>query len=275
MAEEDLIQPVSEDVFPSFGGLFEPFRTSPWAVSESGRLGVPILWGSLSAAYPAEAAGSAPARWMDLFGENYAKKIVMSDDSLGHYWIWNWAMGAEDPTRVTREQLNETTEALISMRENLARSWEANVHAAMRWLARGRGMIASIGWQSAPLLSEPGERELAVSHPLPGSASFCDCISLVTDAPQREAALALIDYMITPEVQAQVVNGARWATVTSDAVQHLTPEVAGIFDYDDLDAHFQRAPIRGYPPFSEDDDIATYLDWVVAWDRVRATKTGG
>jgi spermidine/putrescine-binding protein len=275
MEEEGLIQPVSEDAFPSFGGLFEPFRTSPWAVSANGRLGVPVLWGSLAAAYPAEAAGSAPARWIDLFGENWAKKIVMSDDSLGHYWIWNWAMGAEDPTRVTRDQLNETTEALISMRENLATAWDSSVHAAMRRLARGRGMIASIGWQSAPLLSEPGERELAVSHPLPGSASFCDCISLVTDAPRREAALALIDYMITPEVQGQVVNGARWATVAPEAVQHLTPEVAGLFDYADLTAHLERAPIRGYPPFHEDGDIATYLDWVVAWDRVRATKTGG
>jgi spermidine/putrescine transport system substrate-binding protein len=275
MEEEGLIQPVSEDAFPNFGGLFEPFRTSPWAVSATGRLGVPMLWGSLAAAYPAEAAGSAPARWTDLFGESWAKKIVMSDDSLGHFWIWNWAMGAEDPTRVTRDQLNGTTEALISMRKNLATAWDSSVHAAMRRLARGRGMIASIGWQSAPLLSEPGERELAVSHPLPGSASFCDCISLVTDAPRREAALALIDYMITPEVQGKVVSDARWATVTSEAVQHLTPAVAGIFNYADLTVHLERAPIRPYPPFGEDGDIATYLDWVVAWDRVRATKTGG
>lgn len=275
MVEENLIQPISEEAFPSFGGLFEPFRESPWAVSESGRLGVPMLWGSLAAAYPAEASGSAPARWIDLFGDNYAKKIVMSDDSLGHFWVWNWAMGADDPTRVTRDQLNETTEALITMRKSLATAWDSSVHAAMRRMARGRGMIASVGWQSAPLLSEPGERELAVSHPLPGSASFCDCIALVTEAPRREAALLLIDYMITPEVQGQVANGARWATVTSDAVQHLTSEVAGIFDYSNLNAHLQRAPIRSYPPFREEGDIATYLDWVVAWDRVRATKTGG
>ena len=56
---------------------------------------------------------------------------------------------------------------------------------------------------------------------------------------------------------------------------NLGTEVAGIFDYANLDAHLQRAPIRGYPPFTEDGDIATYLDWAVAWDRVRATKTGG
>lgn len=275
MAEESLIQPVSEDMFPSFDGLFEPFRTSSWAVSSGGRLGVPLVWGSLAAAFPAEAAGGAPARWIDLFGDNYAKKIVMSDDSLGHFWIWNWALGAEDPTRVSREQLNETTEALIGMRKNQATAWASSVHAAMRRMAGGRGMIASVGWQSAPLLSEPGERELAVSQPLPGAASFCDCIALVAGAPRRDAALSLIDYMITPEVQGQVANSARWATVCSDAVQHLTPDVAGIFDYSDLNTHLERAPIRAYPPFREEGDIATYLDWVVAWDRVRATKTGG
>jgi len=38
----------------------------------------------------------------------------------------------------------------------------------------------------------------------------------------------------------------------------------------------ERSPIRGYPPFrDEGGGIATYLDWVVAWDRVRATRVGG
>ena len=37
----------------------------------------------------------------------------------------------------------------------------------------------------------------------------------------------------------------------------------------DLDLWLAGAPVRTYPPVSEDGDTATYLDWIIQWDRVR------
>ncbi|CAN5566867.1 spermidine/putrescine ABC transporter substrate-binding protein [soil metagenome] len=276
MAAEGLIEPIDESRLMSLDGLFEPFRTPSWAISEAGRVGVPVVWGALAAVYPEEAAGSSPESWIDLLGEPFAKRVVMPDDALGHFWIWNWAMGADEPTRVSRDQLRETTEMLIGMKRSQVTAWESSVFSAMRRMARGRGTIASVGWQSAPLLSEPGERILATTYPLPGTASFCDCLAVVSGAPQREAALALIDLMISAEAQAIVANDTRWATVTAAAVPMINPDVAELVDYGDLENVLRISPIRGYPPFTDDgEDVATYLDWVVAWDRVRATPVGG
>jgi spermidine/putrescine-binding protein len=158
------------------------------------------------------------------------------------------------------------------MKSSQVLSWESSVFAAMRRLAAGRGLTSSVGWTTAPLLSEPGERALSTSLPLPGSASFCDCVALVARAPQREKALRVIDELQGDEVQAILANETRWATVNPHALPSIRPEVANLVPYETLDAHLDAAPIRGYPPFSRDDeDVATYLDWVIAWDRIRAT----
>jgi hypothetical protein len=70
-----------------------------------------------------------------------------------------------------------------------------------------------------------------------------------------------------------MMNETLWATVTGAAVPEIRPEVASLVDYGALDDVLARSPIRGYPPFSDEgNDIATYFDWVVAWDRVRAAR---
>lgn len=276
MAEIGLIQPIGEQALPSREGLFPQFQNAAWTTVEGQRFAVPVLWGSLAAVVPEELRDSAPAAWLDLMGEPFAKKVLMSDDPLGHYWIWNLAMGADDPTRVTRDQLDATTDLLIRMKTTQAGSWDSSVYNAMRRLARGRNTVGSVGWQSAPALSLPGERRLAVFHPDPGDASFCDNLALVAEAPQPEAALAFMDYMLTPQTQAMLMNETNWATVTQAAVPLLRQDVAALLDYGNLEAHLDRSPVRGYPPFTDDgQDTATYFDWVVAWDRVRGTRLGG
>lgn len=276
MHDEGLIQSFDEQALPSLGGLFAPFRTAEWTGSGTSRLAVPVLWGSLAAVVPEELADMAPTAWLDVMGEPFAKKVVMSDDPLGHFWIWNLAMGAEDPTRVTRAQLDATTELLIQMKKTQATSWDGSIFNAMRRMAGGRGSVSSVGWQSAPVLSEPGERTLAVFHPDPGDASFCDNLVLAREAPHAEIALSFMEYMITPQTQADLMNETEWATVAEPAVPLLRPEVAALLDYSDLDSHLARSPVRGYPPFSDDGSgIMTYFDWVIAWDRIRATPVGG
>jgi putrescine transport system substrate-binding protein len=276
MAGLGLIQSFDDAAIPSIAGLFPQFRAPDWAFLDGSRIAVPVLWGSLAAVLPEEMSDSAPASWLDLMGEPFARRVLMSDDPLGHYWIWNLATGAADPTRVSREQLDATTELLVAMKTSQATSWDSSIYNAMRRLARGRNLVGSVGWQSAPVLSLPEERKLAVFHPDPGDASFCDNMALVAEAPHPEAALAFIDYMIADQTQADLMNTTNWATVTEGAVPLLTPEIAGLLDYANLDAHLLRSPVRGYPPFTDDgDDTATYFDWVVAWDRVRGTPVGG
>ena len=63
----------------------------------------------------------------------------MSDDVLGHFWIWSRTLDVPDPARMTIDQLNATTELLIRLKFDQARSFESSVYGGMKKMAGGSG----------------------------------------------------------------------------------------------------------------------------------------
>ena len=267
-----LLAPIDSTLLPNQSGLFPQFQNRPETVDGDSVFGIPLLWGTFTLAY---AAGESepPADWLALRDKAYSGQLVMPDDGLGHFWIWNWALGAEDPTRVSKDWLENTANVLIELKQQQVRSFGGSPYDSMMKVANGIGQYSTFGWQSAPLLTTPTQRALAVSQPDPGGASFCDCIAMVANSHDPELARQFIDYMISPVAQRELINRTRWATVAQGTQEMIDPAVAALYPYDDIDGWLTGAPIQTYPPVSDDGDgIATYLDWIIQWDRVRQAK---
>lgn len=270
LAEAELTVPLDEGLVPNLTGLLPQFSQLDLTFNGDARVGVALVWNSLALAYAPDGLDEPPETWLDLISPRFAGQIVMADDVLGHFWIWNRALGAIDPTRVTRAQLSQTASLLMDIKVNLASEFDLTVFGAMRRVAAGAGELSTVGWQSASLVPAADQRPLAAWHPDPGDASFCDCLAVVRDAPQWDLAHAFINDMISAETQAQLVSRLRWGTVTAAAIDQLDPAVRDLYDYADLDRVFTVSPLYGYPPFTDDgNDTATYLDWVAAWDSIR------
>jgi len=266
-----LLSPLDPALLPNASGLFPQFQNRPETLVDDEPFGIPLLWGSFSLAYAADRA-NPPAEWITLRDDTYNGQLVMPDDGLSHFWIWNWALGAEDPTRVSKETLENTADVLIELKQRRAASFGGSAYDAMMKVANGTGQFSTIGWQSAPLLTNPDQQALAVSQPAPGCASFCDCIAMVANSHDPDLAQQFIDYMISPVAQRDLVDRTRWATVSQGAPGMIDPAIATLYPYEDIDAWMIGAPIRSYPPVSSDGDTATYLDWITQWDRVRQAK---
>lgn len=273
MATAGLLGPIQPEEIVATIQLFPEFQRPTWAVVDEEQYAVPVLWGSLATALVADADLEPPAILLDLFEERFKGGVIMSDDVLGHFWTWSRALDVPDPARMTIDQLNATTELLILLKFDQARSFESSVYDGMKKMAGGRGLVSSVGWQTASLIPGPGERSLLAVQPDPGAASFCDVLCIPSEAPSRDLAVAVIDFMLAPEPQAQLVNALNWATVTPAAVDLIKPELRSLFDYNDLNSVFARSPMFGYPPRSANDEgVATYLDWIVSWDRIKTAK---
>ncbi|MEZ4530383.1 MAG: PotD/PotF family extracellular solute-binding protein [Thermomicrobiales bacterium] len=271
LGEAGLLAPLDPGLIPNASGLFSQFQDLPETRSGDDLFGIPLLWGTFTLAYAAGQA-SAPDDWQALLDAAYTDQLVMPDDGLGHFWIWNWARGAGDPTRVSKDFLAETADVLILLKQDRAISFGGSTYDTMMKVANGTGRFSTIGWQSASLLTTQKQQALATALPTPGGASFCDCISMVTNSHDPELAQQFIDYMISPVAQRDLVDSTRWATVAQGAPPMIQPDIAALYPYDDIDGWLATAPVRGYPPVSADGDIATYLDWIIAWDRVRQAK---
>lgn len=272
LGEAGLLAALDPAAIPSNGGLFPQLQQLP-PKSDGRTFGIPLIWGTLALAYASSGVSEPPAEWTALLEEPYAGELVMPDDALGHYWIWNWALGAEDPTRVSRKQLDNTTQTLIQLKQQRAVAFGGSSYDSMMKVADGTGLYSTVGWQSAPLLTRADQRPLATAAPEPGGASFCDCIAMVTDAHDPELATQFIDFMLSAETQSRLIDITRWATVAQAAPPLIQPDIGALYAYDQLDVWLARSPIRGYPPVTDDGSgIATYLDWVLAWDRVRQAR---
>ncbi len=272
LAKAGLLQPVIPDLIPNMAGVFPRFQWPEWVREGEQRWGVPFLWGTSPMVYNADKFANPPETWNIVRSRSLRGRVAMTEDGLGHLLLWNTVAGYADPTRVTKAQLNATTDMLIAIKRDQAVAFVPSVAELVGMLASGRAWVSTIGWESAPFLPQAKGGRLRTTHPAPGDYSFCDNLCIPAQAPNAELAHALINHYLAPESQAALMNRLYRGTVSSAAVPLLNERARDLYHYDDLDAVFAVSPLRGFPPLTDEGDgIATYVDWVKAWERVRFT----
>jgi spermidine/putrescine-binding protein len=250
--------------------LFGRFQSPDWCTVDGQTYAVPLIWHTYPMVYNAGALPDPPSAWTDLTDPRFKGKIVMLDDVIGHFLTWNRALGAADPARVSYEKLDETVDTLLSIKRDQAMSYVGNLNDLAEDLASEGGWVTTTGQEIVPSLNEADGANLRLARPSPGDFSVCDCLCLPAEAPNLELAYDFIDHMISVDAQVALAGALYRGTVTEAAVPQLPDHARDLYRYNDLDSVFVASPLTGFPPLeSEDGEIATYLDWVLAWDRIR------
>lgn len=272
LARAGLIQPIDLDRLTNAGSLFPQFQSPEWAVVDGQTYALPLVWHTCPMIYNADALATPPERWTDLTNGTYKGKIVMSDDVIAHFMTWNRALGAIDPARVSKTELNETARLLGSIKRYHALAYVGSVNEMAGRLATGGGWLTTTGRESAPFLAEAKGAKLLLARPSPGDFSLCHALCLPVESPNLDLTYAYLDHMISPDAQAALANEQYLGAVSTAAPALLSEQARQSFGYDDLDAAFALSPLAGFPPVEADaGDTATYVDWVLAWDRIRFT----
>jgi spermidine/putrescine-binding protein len=177
---------------------------------------------------------------------------------------------------VTPDQLETTVQTLMAFKADNVVAFVGRMEDLAAQLASGHASVSTIAWEVVPTMATANGQPLRTSHPLPGDFTFADAFALAKGAPSPDAAHAFIDYLISPEVQAGLMNRLRRGVVNAKAIPMLDDMSRGLYPYDNLDPFFAMNPLMGFPPFSTTDStITSYPDWVTAWDRVRYAKMAG
>jgi spermidine/putrescine transport system substrate-binding protein len=270
--EADLLQEIDYTRLPNTKDYIPLFQKPEWNTFDGKTYSAPFVWGTGPMIYNAKFIPDAPKEWMDVMKPEYTGKVVMTDDALGHYLIWNQVTGAKDPTQVTQEELDKTTDLLIEIKTKQARAFSPNMGDMADIMARGEAWLSTIGWEAIPNFPVAAEADLRYTHPAPGDFTFVDSYCIPKDAPNLDTAYAFIDWMLSPEAQAIAMDDMDSATVNEKAIAILNEETRSIFPYDNLEEIFAVAPVWGFPPLEDQGDgIVTYNTWLEAWERVRAS----
>ncbi len=166
--EAGLLQEIDYSRLPNTADYIPLFLKPDWNTFDGKTYSAPFVWGTGPMIYNTEFIPEAPKEWMDVMLPEYTGKVVMTDDALGHYLIWNQVTGAKDPTQVTQEELDKTTQLLIEIKTKQARAFSPNMGDMADIMARGEAWLSTIGWEAIPAFPVAAEASLKYTHPAPG-----------------------------------------------------------------------------------------------------------
>ena len=274
LAGAGLIQPLDLSQIPRLAEIDPHFELPETTAVDGVKYSAPLIFGTCPAIYNADLLPEPPANWTDLDSDEFTGKVAMLDDSFSHFNLWGRAVGAEDAPALSVDEMRRTDNILIGLKQNRVSHFTPFPHDLVLELARGKAVISTTGWPGLTLLPERGNANLRVANLAPGDFSFVQALAIPSEAPLLEGAHQFIDFMLSPEEQAALAMRTTRGIVHPDAPALIGEPVDSLVDYGNLDAVFAQSPMLAFPPLGQSSSgTASYLDWVLAWERIRVLKS--
>lgn len=267
-----LFTPLDEAKLPNLANLLPYFASDTnnyWVDPDGTRLGVPWSWGGVGLTYDTNVLTSPPTSYDVLFEPAYKDKIVVVDDPIGTYnhaaqivGVDVWQLSEADLAKI-----NDWLKLLLAQAKTIAASYGD----AAGMLASGEAVFAWSGWAAMDSFAkDAGSDTIRTVLPKEGGYSFADAWALPPGADNPDAAYAWMNQTLIPEVNAEAANYLIGGVTVEGAADLLTPELRALYDYDNLEAFFELAPLTKWPP-AESDEYVTYDQILAAWQEVKVT----
>jgi putrescine transport system substrate-binding protein len=230
-------QPLNKELLPNLANMDPALMEQAAAYDPGNEHGVIYMWGTIGLGYDASAVTErlgedAPVdSWALVFDpENAAALadcgIAMLDSPTEMLPVALAHLGL-DPTSSEEEDLTRAAELLETIRPHV-RYFHSSQYISD--LANGEICVA-IGYSgdvfiAADRAAEAGNGiEIAYSIPTEGTMQWFDMMAIPADAPNPEAAHAFIDFVMRPEITADITNYVFYASANTPAMELIDPEI--------------------------------------------------
>jgi spermidine/putrescine transport system substrate-binding protein len=258
-AEEGLIEPIDPDRIATFGDLAPALRDSEYLTIDGEVYGVAWVWGVTSYAVDNGDVEEVPNTIEALWDERFAGRVGWRDDAVEAVQFAAIATGQDmnDP-----EDLDTIAEKLRALKPQIATFWSSE-DQWNKYMDSDVFDIATYWSGSAARAQKTFDLDITFVIPPEGAIGWFDGLSVPTGAPNREAALAFIEFMTSPEFYVRWDNevGAP-ASANLEAMAQL-PD--GAFNRDVLGDPVVAERLTFMAPMS-DEERQTYLD---LWQEVK------
>jgi spermidine/putrescine transport system substrate-binding protein len=222
-------------------------------------------------AYDPAVIPTAPESWMDILKPEYKGKVGMADDPIGNQMLAAiLATDAKVPTLLTQDQLNQATEFLIKLKKDhvrqLAVSWGDLANA----MGRSEIVITFSGGEFMKKFVGDAGKKIELTYPKEGTFAWFDSFCIAKGAPSREAAHKCANQALSVEGQVALTEKNYQGIMVQAAIDKLSPELKGLYPYDNLSEFEKKAKFFPMPPLKADGVHASYDDWQVAYQKFKA-----
>lgn len=220
----DLLAPIDLSKISHLETLYPEFQEHEAFIEDGESYAVPFTRVFYSLAYNTNAFAEAPTSWGVTWDETYSGQITLMDQAYARVGTTALYLG-QDP--LNPDDWDAIREALIEQRSLVDRYWSdyqngmelfLNEEVIVGQLTAGRTRMA---------MSQGGAVNWTV--PEEGCLTFIDALVIPKVAENVDAAHALIDFIISPEIMAQEMTMMYYDSLNAEAHEQLPEDVRAMF----------------------------------------------
>jgi len=274
------VAPVNTDLLTNYADI-APFLKDQNFNSVDGQMyGVPHGWGANLLMYNTEVVQPAPTSWGAVFdgASDYAGKVTAYDspiyiaDAALYLMKTQPDLGIEDPYALDEDQLAAAVDLLKKQREYVGEYWSDYLKSIQAFKS-GDSVIGTT-WQVIASVAQDEGAPVEAVLPEEGSTGWSDTWMISSQAQNPNCGYLWMDYITSPEAQAQVAEYFGEAPANTQACD-LTSDKSFCDTYhaDDADfaaqIHYWTTPISQCLDGRTDVQCTDYGDWTTAWTEVK------
>lgn len=222
LAKDGLIAAIDYRNLPNFKNISPNFRD---LIFDSGNEhSVPYNWGTTALLVRSDLVQEPVTRWTDLWNPRYAGKILvrpLANELIGiALKSLGYSRNSLDPA-----QLQAAQERLLALKPSLS-FVEVEAEKAVAKLISGDAVIM-IGWTGDGVYASGQHPAIRYVLPQEGALLWGDSFVISASSTNQYTAEVFLNFLLRPEISAQIANEYFYATANEAATAFIQPEIRG------------------------------------------------
>jgi len=223
MINQGMLLELDFNAIPNFQNIGDAFKDLEF--DPGNKYTVPYQWGTSCLVVDTEQVTRPITRWADLWDPEFAGKIVLLDDEREVMGMVLAVLGY-DNNSIDPAQLEEARAKLLELMPSVrlfdSDSPKTALLAGEVWIGQTWNGEAAIAHGENP----------AIDYIIPeeGCNMWYDNLAIPTDAPHADAALTLIDFILSPEASVLITEEFPYSNPNTAALELLSTENSDMYD---------------------------------------------
>ena len=280
MIDADLVAPVNVDLITNYADLSSFLKDTDYNTSDGTHYGVPHGWGANYLMYNTDVVSPAPDSWGVVFDKAspYSGKVTAYDapiyiaDAALYLATAQPDLGIEDPYSLNQDQFDASVALLKDQHGIIGEYW--NDYTKAQAAFESGSTVLGTTWQIIYNLAVANNDKLATVYPKEGATGWSDTWMISSEAAHPNCMYKWMDYITSPEVQAQVAYYFGEAPANPKACALITDDPTHCDVFKATDADFASAVNFGATPRKEcldgsGDECVPFSEWIKAWTEIK------
>ena len=221
MVEQGFVQKLDKSRLPNLANIDPKFKGLWWDPNDEYL--IPKDFGTTGVLYRTTLIPTPPKSWKDFVelikGPASGKTVFV--DSMGDVFVFPLKMLGFSANSIVKEELDQARTVLLDVAPHLL-ALDSNKYGEK--MANGEAALA-LGWTGVLTQDMADTPDKGYVVPSEGSIFWLDTWVLLADAPHPNAAYAFLDFIHTPEIQAEETNYNNYGTPNAAAKPLVDPAV--------------------------------------------------